>query len=190
MNDAMDVGRVIVLGYGGVGKTSCVSVFSTNTFADEYDPTLFDEVKAHVIVDQHNVVLTFEESGYQEERMDTENRYRRGDAFMFVYSIPSRESFQELNTLRTSVLAAVGKPTVPAVIVGNKKDLANDPNVDVIQADALQLANAWHCQHFEVSAKSREGIQAPLEALATKLLILHALMQAGEGQRSKKCTLL
>lgn len=48
---------------------------------------------------------------------------RTGQGFVLVYSINSRESFLELETVREQILRTKDVDKVPMIVVGNKSDL-------------------------------------------------------------------
>lgn len=188
------IGRIIVLGRGGVGKTSCMAVFSGGEFASEYDPTLFDDVQVRIRSHFDTHTFSLEESGCQEESYYTLCRYQRGDGFFFIYSVADRDSFDYLPTLRNQVLAATGKNVIQSVLVGNKVDLAG-PKV-VTNEEAIQLATTWNCQWFEVSAKNADApvhqLHLPFEYLATTVILAQARAEvtAAPSQTLRKCVLL
>ena len=52
------------------------------------------------------------------------DRYMRtGQGFLLVYSITSRQSFEELETFREQILRVKDADKVPMVVVGNKIDM-------------------------------------------------------------------
>ena len=54
---------------------------------------------------------------------------RTGEGFLCVYSITSRNSFDEITQFYRQILRVKDKDTVPVVIVGNKSDLEKDRQV-------------------------------------------------------------
>lgn len=103
---------------------------------------------------------------------------RQGEAFILVYSITSRASFEVAQKLRAELQRLRGmeedpatlpaaaaqnskkaappprgyRPpsAVPVVLVGNKNDLVDDREVRKEEGEAL--AKQWRCEFFEVSA--------------------------------------
>ena len=86
-------------------------------------------------------------------------KYREtGDAFALIYSIDSCESFEEVKSLRETILQVKGDTEYcPIVIVGNKSDLPEET-----RAVSLELAECecidWDHGFVECSAKANKNI--------------------------------
>ena len=59
--------RVVVLGHGGVGKSSLTLRLITDNFMEEYDPTIEDSYQKSVVVDGESTVLNVLDTAGQEE---------------------------------------------------------------------------------------------------------------------------
>ncbi|XP_063989965.1 dexamethasone-induced Ras-related protein 1 [Diachasmimorpha longicaudata] len=159
--------RLIVLGSARVGKTAIVARFLSNKFEESYTPT---------IEDFHRKLYRIRGEVHQLDLLDTSGNHpfpamRRlsfltGDLFVVVFSMDSRESFEEAIRLREAILetkiSAIqsGKSRskshhslkVPMVIVGNKCDR----DIKVVTAEEAQQYCATQdecCVFVEVSAK-------------------------------------
>lgn len=58
-----------------------------------------------------------------------EQYMRTGEGFLLVYSITSRNSFEEISTFHQQILRVKDKDTFPVVIVANKCDLEYERQV-------------------------------------------------------------
>ena len=58
-----------------------------------------------------------------------EQYMRTGEGFLLVYSINSRQSFEEITTFQQQILRVKDKDYFPMVVVGNKCDLENEREV-------------------------------------------------------------
>jgi GTPase SAR1 family protein len=56
---------------------------------------------------------------------------RTGEGFLLVYSITSRNSFEEINTFHQQILRVKDQDNVPVIIVANKCDLEYERQVGV-----------------------------------------------------------
>lgn len=65
-----------------------------------------------------------------------EQYMRTGEGFLIVYSITSRESFEEISTFRDQILRVKDREIFPMVISGNKCDLESERQVST-QGKAL-----------------------------------------------------
>ncbi|KAF7995525.1 hypothetical protein HCN44_006632 [Aphidius gifuensis] len=157
--------RLIVLGSARVGKTALVARFLSNKFEESYTPT---------IEDFHRKLYRIRGEVHQLDLLDTSGNHpfpamRRlsfltGDLFVVVFSMDSRESFEEAIRLREAILetkitatqSAKGRKShsikVPMVIVGNKCD--RDTKLVTIE-EAQQYCSGQDecCVFVEVSAK-------------------------------------
>ena len=58
-----------------------------------------------------------------------EQYMRTGEGFLCVYSITSRDSFNELTAFNQQILRVKDKDNFPIIIVANKSDLENERKV-------------------------------------------------------------
>jgi GTPase KRas len=58
-----------------------------------------------------------------------EQYMRTGEGFLLVYSITSRNSFEEISTFHQQILRVKDKDTFPVVVVANKCDLEYERQV-------------------------------------------------------------
>lgn len=58
-----------------------------------------------------------------------EQYMRTGEGFLLVYSITSRQSFEEIMTFQQQILRVKDKDYFPIILVGNKCDLEGDRQV-------------------------------------------------------------
>lgn len=103
----------------------------------------------------------------QEEYSALRDQYfRTGQGFLLVYSITSRESFNEIFTFRNQVLRVKDKDRVPMVLVGNKCDLAER---EVATTEGKLLAEELGCPFWETSAKSRINVEECFYSLVREI---------------------
>lgn len=55
-----------------------------------------------------------------------EQYMRTGEGFLLIYSITSRQSFEEIMTFQQQILRVKDKDYFPIIVVGNKCDLEKD----------------------------------------------------------------
>jgi len=111
---------IVIVGSGGVGKSALTMQFIKNEFLDLYDPTIEDSYKKTVMVDGEITHLDILDTAGQEEFSSVRDHYyRKGQAFLFVYSISDQKSIEEITIFKTN-LDRVKHDNVPIVLVGNK----------------------------------------------------------------------
>eukprot|EP01086_Lenisia_limosa_P006184 TRINITY_DN24848_c0_g1_i1.p1 TRINITY_DN24848_c0_g1~~TRINITY_DN24848_c0_g1_i1.p1 ORF type:complete len:124 (-),score=28.12 TRINITY_DN24848_c0_g1_i1:70-441(-) len=92
--------------------------------------------------------------------------YRQGDAFLIVFSVTSRRSFEEADNMRAKIVQCHEGYVPPIVLVGNKVDLVDDRKVSYSEASAL--ARQWGSSYCETSAKLDEGIDECFSTIVRK----------------------
>lgn len=68
-------------------------------------------------------------AGQEEYSAMREQYMRTGEGFLLVYSITSRQSFEEIQTFQQQILRVKDKDYFPIIVVGNKCDLESERQV-------------------------------------------------------------
>jgi GTPase SAR1 family protein len=88
---------------------------------DKYDPTIADSYQRQCIIDNQLYSISVFDGVGQEEYTALRNQWiKDADAFMLVYSIASRSSFDQIRHFRNRVFRVKGGKEAPMIIVGNK----------------------------------------------------------------------
>ncbi|KAJ1921979.1 RAS1 protein [Mycoemilia scoparia] len=149
--------KLVVVGGGGVGKSALTIQFIQSHFVDEYDPTIEDSYRKQCIIDGEDAMLDVLDTAGQEEYSAMREQYMRtGEGFLLVYSITSRNSFEEMDSFYNQILRVKDKDQFPMVVVANKKDL--DFDRQVTKEEGRVLALGFGCPFLETSAKTRDGV--------------------------------
>lgn len=137
-----------------MGKSCLTIQLIQSHFVDEYDPTIEgnshqpipDEMKLRVpydpccqdsyrkqcVIDDEVALLDVLDTAGQEEYSAMREQYMRtGEGFLLVYSITSRQSFEEISTFQQQILRVKDKDYFPIIIVGNKCDLSGEREVSL-----------------------------------------------------------
>eukprot|EP01083_Nonionella_stella_P115524 342613_1 len=146
--------KIVVLGEGGVGKSSLTVRLCSDNFIDEYDPTVEDCYRKKAVIDGHEVLLEITDTAGQEEFQGMRDEWiREGDGYLLVYSISLSHSFEELCTIRERILQTNDCASAPVVVAGNKCDLEDERAVQITELQ--KLGNEWNCPIYETSAKTK-----------------------------------
>ncbi len=164
--------KIIALGDAGTGKTSLIRKFAEGFFTPKYLPTLgVDITTTDITIDGKKIKLLCFDTAGQEHFGRLRPQYFKGaNAAILVYDITSRPSFESLEQWYQELVREVGQ-RIPAMIVGNKVDLAPESR----QVDSDE-GHAWakdhECFFVETSAKEDppEKIKVIFETLAKKVL--------------------
>lgn len=149
--------KLVVVGGGGVGKSCLTIQLIQSHFVDEYDPTIEDSYRKQCVIDEEVALLDVLDTAGQEEYSAMREQYMRtGEGFLLVYSITSRQSFDEILVFQQQILRVKDKDYFPIIVVGNKCDLENDRQVSEAEGEAL--SRSFGCKFIETSAKSRINV--------------------------------
>lgn len=89
-----------------------------------------DSYRKQCNIDEEVALLDVLDTAGQEEYSAMREQYMRtGEGFLLVYSINSRQSFEEINTFQQQILRVKDKDYFPMVVVGNKSDLSHERDV-------------------------------------------------------------
>ncbi|KAJ5073592.1 ras-like protein [Anaeramoeba ignava] len=156
--------KLVVIGGGSVGK-SCLTVrYLQGKFIQDYDPTIEENYRKMVIVDDRPCMLEILDTAGQEEYRTVRDKYlKQGQGFLLCYSITSRASFSEAKKLHETLRIVKKTNKIPIVTVGNKTDLESDRLVSTEEGE--QLAQEFSCEFIETSAKTGLNVTEAYESL-------------------------
>ncbi|XP_039253858.1 rho-related GTP-binding protein RhoA-A-like [Styela clava] len=173
--------KLVIVGDGACGKTCLLIVFSKDEFPEVYVPTVFENYVADIEVDSKAVELALWDTAGQEDydRLRPLS-YPDTDVILMCFSIDSPDSLENIPEKWVPEVKHFC-PNVPILLVGNKKDLRNDPHTmkelkslkqEPVSADyALSVSARIGAQgYLECSAKTKEGVRKIFET-ATQLAI-------------------
>lgn len=148
--------KVILLGDGGVGKTSIAKRYTQGTFSETYKPSLGVDfmVKRVEIDNRFFKMLVFDTAG-QEFISTLRKRYYSGsDGAIIVFDMTRRETFDALGKWVKEIQDEVGD--VETIFVGNKIDLIDDRQVT--REEAMEFAKSMNAAYMESSALRDDGV--------------------------------
>ena len=119
---------------------------------DEYDPTIADNYQKMCVIDDEAALLDVLDTAGQEEYSAMREQYMRsGHGFVLVYSITSRQSFEEISTFRQQILRAKDKDYFPMIVVGNH--CTRESERQVSRQEGAALARRFDCRFVEASSE-------------------------------------
>ena len=193
--------KLVIVGDGACGKTCLLIVFSKDQFPEVYVPTVFENYVADIEVDGKCVelalwdtagmkliwtlttLLYYDITGQEDYDRLRPLSYPDTDVILMCFSIDSPDSLENIPEKWTPEVRHFC-PTVPIVLVGNKKDLrfdeatrrelAKSKQEPVKTEEGRAMADKIGAyDYLECSAKLNEGVREVFEtatkaALATK----------------------
>ncbi|EDW50782.1 GTP-binding protein Rhes isoform X1 [Drosophila sechellia] len=172
--------RLVMLGSSRAGKSSIVARFLGNRFEEAYTPTIEEfHRKLYRIRNEVFQLDILDTSGYHPFPAMRRLSFLTGDLFILVFSMDSRESFEEVVRLRENILetkwAALNPgsgfkkkslPKIPMILAGNKCDR----DFKAVQVDEVMgyIAGQDNCCTFvECSARQNYRIDDLFHSLFT-----------------------
>nr|CAB3265430.1 ras-related protein Rap-1b [Phallusia mammillata] len=152
--------KVVLLGAGGVGKTSMTTQFVQDKFEENYEPTIEEIHKKVIQLDGEQCMLELVDTAGMDQFTQMREMYiRNGDGFILVYSILDPTTFEDVKSIREQIVRNKYTEQVPIVLVGNKRDLAEAERA-VDEDIAEKLAARWpHCRFIETSAREHYEVE-------------------------------
>lgn len=168
MNSSKYNFKVLVVGDGGVGKTSLTVRFTTGSFRENYLPTLGVNFYSKTVdVDGTLVKLTIWDTGGQERfKPLLPNYFKGGQGSLVVFDVTDPETFRSVEDWVGQVRRYCGD--IPLVLVGNKIDLSSERKVK--SEESARLAERLGIPYFESSAKTNEKVYDVFVFLASLIL--------------------
>jgi small GTP-binding protein len=97
-----------------------------------------DSYRKQCVIDEEVALLDVLDTAGQEEYSAMREQYMRtGEGFLLVYSITSRQSFEEIMTFQQQILRVKDKDYFPIIVVGNKCDLEGERQVSKQRSSTL-----------------------------------------------------
>jgi len=156
--------KLVLLGIGGVGKSALIQQFFSRKFVDYYDPTIEDNYRKQVSVDEEAAMLDILDTAGQDDFYSLRESYMRfGEGFLLVSDITSRKSFDELSIIARNILRTKGREFVPIVFIGNKADLGE--HRQITSKEGKEVATQFGCEYIETSATSFDSCEAAFRAI-------------------------
>ena len=162
--------KILLVGDSGVGKSSLLARFISDSF-DEQGPTVGVDFKLkHVGVDGTRLKLTvWDTAGQERFRTLTSSYYRGAHGVVFVYDVTSRESFENAReTWRKEVEMYGTIANSVKIVIGNKIDREDERTV--ARKEGVAFAKEYGCLFLECSAKTKVRVAEAFDELVKGIL--------------------
>ena len=160
---------VVIMGSAGIGKSASSIRFNSGIYVEYYDPTIEDSHRKQLVLDSEVVLMDMlDTAGEEQSPAITEEHIRAGQGFLVMYSITSRDSFDEAANLMENIKRLKEQQYLAAVLVGNKCDVESEREVGI--EEGARLACKYHAPFFETSAKLNVNTTEAFHEIARQIL--------------------
>lgn len=184
--------KVAVMGAGNVGKSCITMQFTQGVFVETYNPTIEDSFRRTVTLDDGRVCsCEITDTAGTEGFVALRNLYMTNcEAFLVVYSITSRETLTEAESIITDILrvAEVNGKTRSIILVGNKTDLESQRDVSTEEGGFVAKGFPG-CKFVEITAKNGSQVDRVFKDV-TKSALGHLAIAEEKANRKRLCTIL
>lgn len=167
INQTQKTYKIILVGDGGVGKTSFIRRYTDigSTFQGGYIPTLGVEVYHTTYIHPNGQMTHFEvwdTAGQEKYGAFADMYYLHADACIFMYDRTSKLTSKGLANWRAKVNRVV--PNIKAIVCASKEDvkLRPDENINNVIKSSLEreraFAKKYNYSHISFSAKAQTGL--------------------------------
>lgn len=184
--------RIVVVGEGGVGKSSLTMRYIFNKFQNNYDPTIEDFYRKQTVLPSgdHIMAEIYDTAGIEELSSLRDIHIKNGDGFLIVFSLKSstvdsiNEKFDDIIKVKQYNL----NERLPIIIVGNKCDLVSSNQK--IYKRALNFAKERNIECIFTSAKENLNCRETFEKILYLVHKKNVLERSGKLSKKKICQLI
>lgn len=162
--------KAVVVGDGAVGKTCLLISYTTNTFPNDYIPTVFDNYSASVLIDGEVIKLgLWDTAGQAEYDRLRPLSYPQTEIFLCCFSVVSPDSFHNVKSKWIPELLHHSPKDILILLVGTKMDLRDDLHIlddlseknlkPISYEQGTKMAKELGCvKYLECSAATQQGV--------------------------------
>ncbi|XP_044510090.1 ras-related protein RABC1 [Mangifera indica] len=177
--------KLLLIGDSGVGKSTLLLSFTSNTF-EELTPTIGVDFKIkYVTLGGKKLKLAIWDTAGQERfRTLTSSYYRGAQGIIMVYDVTRRDTFTNLSEIwaKEIDLYSTNQDCIK-MLVGNKVDKESERVVT--KKEGMDFAREYGCLFLECSAKTRVNVEQCFEELVLKILDTPSLLAEGSSDVKK-----
>ncbi|XP_029101820.1 GTP-binding protein GEM [Scleropages formosus] len=177
--------NVVLMGGHGAGKSALASIFAgaPDTMDGDFEHCAGQICERTVTVDGESAIITLLDTWDPQDggSWTQEQCLQAGDAYLIVYSITERESFERASELRIQLRRARQSEDLPIILVGNKCDLVRCREVSVNEGRACAVV--FDCKFIETSAAMQHNVREMFDGIVRQLRLRRDTKEANERRR-------
>lgn len=175
--------KVVLIGDSAVGKTNILSQLMYNKFIKNSRATIGVEFGTMNFKINNKVIKAqiWDTAGQERYRAITHAYYRGSYGAILVYDITNKDSLDKALNLWLIQLKNYADADIPVILIGNKKDLKDEREVDTSSAENEAVRN--NLMFFETSAKTGENVQQAFYELVKTIYEKQIARELTEGKK-------
>eukprot|EP01012_Entosiphon_sulcatum_P050646 TRINITY_DN6953_c0_g1_i1.p1 TRINITY_DN6953_c0_g1~~TRINITY_DN6953_c0_g1_i1.p1 ORF type:complete len:220 (-),score=62.97 TRINITY_DN6953_c0_g1_i1:174-833(-) len=157
--------KLIMVGDGGVGKTTFVKRHLTGEYEKKYIPTIGVEVHPLKFYTNRGLICfnVWDTAGQEKFGGLRDGYYIQGNCAVIMFDVTSRQTYKNVPNWHRDIVRVC--ENIPIVLVGNKVDVMDRQ----VKAKQITFHRKKNLQYYDISAKSNYNFEKPFLWLAKKL---------------------
>ncbi|XP_069477457.1 GTP-binding protein GEM isoform X1 [Ambystoma mexicanum] len=178
--------RVVLIGEHGVGKSTLANIFAgIHENPDGESETLGENTYERTLLvdgESATIILIDMWENKAEDNWIQDHCMQVGDAYLIVYSITDKSSFEKASELRIQLRRARQTEDIPIILVGNKSDLVRCREVSVSEGRACAVV--FDCKFIETSAAVQHNVKELFEGIVRQVRLRRDSKEKNEERMS------
>ncbi|KAH3675951.1 hypothetical protein WICMUC_002247 [Wickerhamomyces mucosus] len=191
--------KVVVVGDGAVGKTCLLISYTSNTFPQDYIPTVFDNYTKNTLFEgAHYKLELWDTAGQEDYDRLRPLSYPQTDIFLVCFSIVEPSSFKNIKSKWIPEIRHHSNDDIKIILVGTKADLRDDPHtLDRLEESGNEPVSASEAKkvvkelglfkYVECSAATQTGVEEVFEqAIVSVITAENEILQTQQQQAQQQ----
>jgi GTP-binding nuclear protein Ran len=153
--------KLVIVGDGGVGKSSFVRRLVSGEFEDTYDPTMDVDVQDYKY--GNCLIKCWDTAGQDQGGIVRELHLSKASAAIIMFDVTCRVTYKNVDKWYKQIVR--DEPEIPIVLCGNKVDMARRS----VKETHVNFHKDKDIPYFEISVKTNKNFDKPFLYLAEKL---------------------
>ncbi|MBN3319835.1 RAD protein, partial [Atractosteus spatula] len=159
--------KVVLLGDHGVGKSSLARIFGGVEDGHDCEEAGNTYDRSIIVDDEEASIVLYDVWEQDNSQWLKDQCMKMGDAYIIVYSVTDKASFEKASELRIQLRRARQSENIPIILVGNKSDLVRSREVSVDEGRACAVV--FDCKFIETSASLHHNVRDLFEGIVRQI---------------------
>lgn len=166
MKNGIPTFKMVIVGDGGVGKTTFIKRLLIGEFEKKYIATVGAEVYPLKFFTNHGPICfeTWDTSGQEKFGGLRDGYYVSSHCALIMFDVTARSTYKNVPTWYRDVMRVC--ENIPVVLCGNKVDVKDR----VVKPKHISFHRTKNLQYYDISAKSNYNYEKPFLYMMKKLL--------------------